>query len=154
MRCERLALASLNIAFLHSQKEWQCGQVNSDIADAQQKIRAADHIIFFFPLWQGTIPALMKAFLEQTLRPDFVDRKGQAALRGKTCTMVVTMGMPAWVYCWIFGGHGLKYVKWNIFKLCGMRSVNIGLIGSVEGLTDKARLAWVDKMYRWGMRAK
>ncbi|MGH8068466.1 MAG: NAD(P)H-dependent oxidoreductase [Candidatus Entotheonellia bacterium] len=31
---------------------------------AQQTIGWADHLVIFYPLWLGTMPALLKAFLE------------------------------------------------------------------------------------------
>ena len=41
---------------------------------AQRAIASAEHIVIFFPLWLGTMPALLKAFLEQVLRPGFANR--------------------------------------------------------------------------------
>ena len=32
-------------------------------------MRWAEHWLFLFPLWHGTMPALLKGFLEQILRP-------------------------------------------------------------------------------------
>ena len=31
----------------------------------------AQHLVFFFPLWLGDMPALLKGFLEQVARPGF-----------------------------------------------------------------------------------
>ena len=41
------------------------------IAAAQADIQWADHVAIFYPLWLGTMPALLKAFLEQVMRPGF-----------------------------------------------------------------------------------
>jgi putative NADPH-quinone reductase len=30
---------------------------------------ASDHLVLIFPLWRGTMPALVKAFLGQMMRP-------------------------------------------------------------------------------------
>ena len=37
--------------------------------EAAQAIKDAEHMVFIFPLWLGTMPALLKAFLEQAMRP-------------------------------------------------------------------------------------
>jgi multimeric flavodoxin WrbA len=36
--------------------------------EAQEGIRWADHLVLVYPLWLGTMPALLQAFLEQVLR--------------------------------------------------------------------------------------
>jgi hypothetical protein len=41
----------------------------ASLKPAAETIVAADHIVFVFPLWLGTLPALSKAFLEQVIRP-------------------------------------------------------------------------------------
>jgi putative NADPH-quinone reductase len=34
-------------------------------------MRWAEHWLFLFPLWHGTMPALLKGFLEPIFRPGF-----------------------------------------------------------------------------------
>src|SRR6202043_4262808 len=69
---------------------------------AADAIVAADHIVLVFPLWLGTVPALVKAFLEQVIRPGvaFAYEKygAKKLLAGRSAHIVVTMGMPAWLY--------------------------------------------------------
>lgn len=40
---------------------------------AYEAIMEADHLVFVFPLWLGTFPAIFKAFLERILQPDLVE---------------------------------------------------------------------------------
>jgi len=69
------------------------------LADAQRAIKWAEHIVFFFPLWLGDMPALLKGFLEQVVRLGFAFL-GEAknpltanGLTGQSARVVVTMGM-------------------------------------------------------------
>ena len=39
------------------------------IAEAQRTIVWAEHLVIIYPLWLGSMPALLKGFLEQALRP-------------------------------------------------------------------------------------
>src|SRR5688500_7836161 len=41
------------------------------IAEAQKLIAAADHLVFVYPTWWGTMPALLKGFLDRVLTPGF-----------------------------------------------------------------------------------
>ncbi len=69
-----------------------------------EDIRWAEHLLLFFPLWLGEMPALLKGFLEQVARPGFAfprDGKNpltQKVLAGRSARVVVTMGMPALMY--------------------------------------------------------
>lgn len=80
--------------------------------------------MLFYPLWHGDVPALLKGFLEQVFRPGLAraaepgQRKG---LAGRSAHIVVTMGMPAFVYRWYFGTHSLKSLERNILAspACG-----------------------------------
>src|SRR5699024_9561945 len=42
-----------------------------DIHTAQNLITWADHVVFVYPTWWGTMPALLKAFLDRVLTPGF-----------------------------------------------------------------------------------
>jgi putative NADPH-quinone reductase len=59
-----------------------------------------------FPLWLASMPALLKGFFEQALRPGFAlgptepGRMWKKLLKGRSARIVVTMGMPALVYRW------------------------------------------------------
>lgn len=60
------------------------------------------------------MPALLKGFLEQALRPDFAfahakeGRGWSPRLGGRSARIVVTMGMPALAYRWWFGAHSRR----------------------------------------------
>lgn len=58
------------------------------------------------------MPAVLKAFLEQLLRPGFAYHidKGQVQklLAGKSARVIVTMVMPAIIYRWYFAHMALR----------------------------------------------
>ena len=132
----RIDLATTEVPILRSWEEWAKGQPSPAIVDAQASIAWADHIVFFYPLWLGDVPALLKAFLEQVMRPGFAlnDQAslGGGLLRGKSATVVVTMGMPAAFYALWFRSHSLKSLERNILRFVGIRPVHHILYGAVE----------------------
>lgn len=118
----------------------------------------AEHLVFFFPLWMGGMPALLKGFIEQIVRPGFAIGTGTGTghpmtapkpLTGRSARVVVTMGMPAAVYRWVFRAHGLKALERNILGLIGIAPVHETLVGSVEG-SVAARQRWLAKLARLG----
>jgi len=153
-----LCIATLEFPLLRSQQEWEHGAVPPGLAGAQDDIRWAQHIVFFFPLWLGDMPALLKGFLEQVARPGFAfsgernafTRKG---LTGRSARIVVTMGMPAAVYRWYFRAHSIKSLERNILGFVGIAPVHESLIGGVGNMKPKDAERWFARMEKLGRMA-
>jgi putative NADPH-quinone reductase len=143
---------------LRSKAEWDTGPVPPALKPAQEQIVWAEHLVFFFPLWLGGMPALLKGFLEQVARPGFalsaMDGKGlpKKLLAGRSARLVVTMGMPALVYRWVFRAHSLKALERNILGFVGIAPIHETLIGMVEG-EAKDRERWLAKLGQLGAKA-
>ena len=152
-----LSVANLDFPLIANQHEFEHGEVPADIEQAQQAIQWCDHLVIIYPLWLGTMPALLKGFLEQTMRYGFalsLESKGmpKRLLKGKSARLIVTMGMPAFVYRWFFGAHGVISLERNILKLCGIKPVNHLFIGMVE---DNARAdKWFKKVRKIARAAR
>ena len=149
----RIELATLDFPLLRSRAAWE-GAAPPVIAGAQETIGWADHLAIFYPLWLGDMPALLKAFLEQAMRPGFAIGAGGAGLnngllRGKSARLVVTMGMPAFFYRFYFGAHSVKSFERNILKLVGVKPVRHTLIGGVEGSAEDRESA-LDELFKLG----
>jgi putative NADPH-quinone reductase len=149
----RIEIAELDFPVLRSAQDFQSGPPPEPIRAAQRDIAWADHIAFFYPLWIGDVPALFKAFIEQTFRPGFAmstAAKGglpRGLLRGKSARLVVTMGMPAPAYRVIFGAHTLRSLVMGL-KMCGISPVRDTLIGGVENACESAHRKWFLQMAR------
>ena len=113
-------LAKVDFPLLRSKQEWEKGALPASLMQAQEDIQWADHLVIFFPLWLGGMPALLKGFLEQVVRPDFAfdgDAKNPFAakkLKGRSARVIVTMGIPAFVYRWYFKAHSIRSLERNI----------------------------------------
>jgi putative NADPH-quinone reductase len=130
-----------------------------ELKSAQEDIAWADHLLLIYPLWLGEMPAIVKGFFEQVMRPGFAYDLGDGKawtgrLRGKTARVVVTMGMPATVYRWYFGAHSLKSLRRNILSFVGIKPVRSTLLGLVENVSAKRRSAWLAKLERLGSEAR
>ena len=155
-----LDVAALDFPLLRSQQEWESGPLPASLKPAQDDIRWAEHMVFFFPLWLGDMPALLKGFLEQVARPDFAfsadggNPFAKKGLKGRSARVVVTMGMPAMVYRWYFRAHSIKSLERNILGFVGISPVNETLIGMVGNMdADKAN-KWMKKLEQLGKQAE
>ena len=91
-------------ASLDSQHAFKNGLQSDDIALEQSKLLWADTVIFQFPLWWFSMPAIMKGWVERVYAYGFAygvgehndshwgDRYGEGTLAGKRAMLMVTAG--------------------------------------------------------------
>ncbi|HEY0525549.1 MAG TPA: NAD(P)H-dependent oxidoreductase [Stellaceae bacterium] len=157
----QVAVADLDFPLLRSKEEWETATaVPAAIRQPQETIGWADHLVILYPLWLGDMPAILKGFLEQALRPGFAvgaaagpgGELGRKLLTGKSARIVVTMGMPAFLYRWYFGAHSLRSLKRSMLGLCGVGPIRDTLIGGVEAIGDARRQRWLRNLNGLGRR--
>jgi putative NADPH-quinone reductase len=143
VKVKSIEVAQLDFPLLRTQAEFETGRPPQSIAAAQEAIRWADHLVIIYPLWLGTMPALLKGFLEQAFRPGFAVKTGEGSwerlLEGRSARIVVTMGMPAFAYRWYFGAHGLKSLERSVLKLVGIKPIRETLIGMIGSASERAQ---------------
>jgi putative NADPH-quinone reductase len=154
----RIEVAKRAFPLLHTKEDWDKGRVPESLKEDQNTIDWAEHLVLVYPLWLGTMPAVLKGFLEQVLRPGFAfdmmpGGRWKRRLTGKSARVVVTMGMPAFVYRWFFGAHSLKSLERNILSFVGIKPVRSTVIGMVEG-NEAKRKDWLERMRRLGQNGK
>lgn len=152
----RIDVAALDFPLLRSPANWEQGSVPPSLAAAQDDILWAGHLVLFFPLWLGDMPALLKGFLEQVLRPGFaIERSDSHAmfkkrLAGRSARVVVTMGMPAALYRWVFRAHSVRALERNILGFVGFAPVHETLIGGTGNLDAKRAEKWLGALRKAG----
>lgn len=157
---DHVEIARLDFPLLRNEREWQEEGVAPDILAAQQKIRTAEHLVILFPLWMGTMPALLKGFLEQVLRPGFAfdqqarEGLGGRLLKGRSARVIITMGMPGPVYRWFFGAHGYRNLKRNILKFCGIAPVRHCFVGLAGAKDDAGRRKWLERVRKLAQQGR
>jgi putative NADPH-quinone reductase len=67
----RIGVAALEFPWLRTKEAFESGTLPTVLVPAQEAIAQADHLLVVYPLWLGTMPALLKAFFEQVFRPGF-----------------------------------------------------------------------------------
>lgn len=155
-----LRVGELSFPLLRNSRAYLSGKVPASIAAAQKSILWADHIAVFYPLWLGTMPARLKGFLEQVLRPGFafaVRGAGQhptRLLKGRSARVIVTRGMPELFDEVDRSPRSIRNVAGEVLAICGVRPVRITVVEGVETLTDVERDKVHYDMRRLGAAAK
>lgn len=95
---ERLMVAYASAGAFHG------GTLTQDVKAEQDKLRWADAVLFQFPLWWFSMPAIMKGWVERVFSLGFGygvgehnetrwgDRYGEGSMAGKRAMLVVTVG--------------------------------------------------------------
>lgn len=154
----QITISELDFTFVRDPEIWSAMEPEPDIAQAQNDIVWADHVVFVYPLWLGDVPSLLKAFLEQVMRPGFAmeitaKAKWRPKLKGKSARIIVTMGMPAPIYRIFFRSHSVKSLKRNILHFVGIKPVRTTIIGRVDGF-DGYRKRWLKRVEQLGRSAR
>lgn len=85
---------------------WRRGRpTDPQVADYQQRLLAADRIIFMFPVWWEVMPAMTKGFLDKVYAKNILYQADnmQTKLKQPRIDIVTTMSTPNWAYRLIFG---------------------------------------------------
>ncbi|WP_431685465.1 NAD(P)H-dependent oxidoreductase [Hahella sp. NBU794] len=122
-----------------------------DLLRLQEQVLDADHLVFAYPVWWGSVPALMKGVLDRILLPGFAFRfeKGasfpQQLLAGKTARLLVTMDTPPWYYKLVYGAPSHKMMKKTVLEFCGVKPVKISEFGPIVKSTHDIRRRWLEQ---------
>jgi NAD(P)H dehydrogenase (quinone) len=118
---------------------------DSKILEYQIKIRKADLIVIFHPIWWGGVPAVLKGFLDKVLVPGFAYRYNknqiQGLLEGKEAWVIAVSELPAWHQSFIFSNSLMHFWQRAVFDICQFKSKFI-LLGGL-------RTASQSKIDRW-----
>lgn len=121
----------------------------NDIAKARELILWAEHLVFVYPTWWGTMPALLKGFLDRVLTPGFAFNhcEGgigyQGLLNGRSAQLITTMDTPPLIYRLLYRQPGKNAMARATLGFCGVRPVRFTACGSVKDSNRQQRQQWL-----------
>jgi len=103
----------------------------------QEKMANADEIVFIFPYWWGSFPAILKNFMDTNLTKGFafeyVNSRPKGLLQGKEVKVFTTTGAPKFIYTLTGANRRLKNtLKAQIIEFCGMKLTSFNIFGGVD----------------------
>lgn len=138
----------------HGYKKIQ--QLEPDLVEVQELIKWAEHLVFVYPTWWATMPALLKGFIDRVFLPGFAFKYRENSafwdkyLTGKSARIIVTMDAPAWYNFLAYGNAGQKAMKRGTLQFCGINPVKVTTIGSVKGMKKEQLTNWLTKTEKLG----
>ncbi|MDD3080103.1 MAG: NAD(P)H-dependent oxidoreductase [Paludibacter sp.] len=156
--CKLIHLCEINFDLVLHHGYHHRTHLENELIQVQQDIKHADHIVFVYPTWWGTYPALLKGLIDRIFLPGFAFQyrenswKWDKLLTGKTARLIVTMDTPLWYYYFCFGKPGHKSMKKNILEFCGIKPVKISSFGPVKSAGEIKIKQWFRKVEDLGRR--
>jgi len=149
---EVLDLYSMNFNPVLSKEELYSKTVLPDVASIQKKITESNNLIFIYPIWWNTMPAILKGFMDRVFAAGFAFKydKGmpKGLLKGKTASVFVSSGATRGV-SYIFLGNRFKTIiakdmlgfcgiKTKVYHIGNARTINNNQKSIIKKNVDKA----------------
>jgi len=133
---------------LHENEHYTAGADHREISDQnkmfQKKISEAEKLIFIYPIWWNSMPAILKGWCDRVFTSHFAFKYGRFGisfapiplLRGKEALLLITGGSPR-ILSWIFlRDRAAKIMSKDILGFCGIRT-SVCQFGNCRTLTDE-----------------
>lgn len=131
-------------------------ELEAGLEELRQRVEAADHLVFVYPTWWGTMPALLKGCLDRLLVPGWAFRTTtggtgfEGLLCGRTAELVTTMDTPGFVYRFVNGAPGHRAMADATLGFCGMDVARITRFGTVRDADADRRAQWLARAHALG----
>jgi putative NADPH-quinone reductase len=129
-----------------------------DLVEAQNLIRWAEHLVFVYPTWWGSMPAIAKGFIDRVFLPGFAFKHHsgkifpEKLMQGKSMSLLVTMDSPAWWFFLVYGAAQYRMLRQLVFGYVGFKPVRFTTFGEMRKSSSESRKKWLLKVSRMGAR--
>lgn len=133
-------------------------EIEPDIVRMQKEIMEADHLVFVYPNWWSTYPAILKGFIDRVFVPGFAFKYRENSvlvdqlLTGRTARLIVTMDSPRWYYCLFMKNVGHRSMKKGVLEFCGIKPVKITSFHMIKSSNDTKRKNWISEIEALGQK--
>ncbi|MDD5318508.1 MAG: NAD(P)H-dependent oxidoreductase [Candidatus Pacebacteria bacterium] len=130
-----------------------------DLVKVQEDILWAEHLVFIYPMWWSSMPAIMKGMIDRVWLPRFAYRFKKynlgwtKLLGGRDARVVTTMDSIPVISRILFGDSTRELVRATL-KFSGISPVQITRIGPLKFLSDNHKKRIIRKLERMGRKGK
>lgn len=125
-----------------------------DLEAAREHLVWCIHWVIIYPVWWGSVPALLKGFLDRVLLPSFAFRYREQGpfwdklLKGRSALLITTSDAPALWLWWQYRNSDIHMMKQAVLQFCGFAPVTYLRIGRLKYLDARQRKEKADRVIR------
>lgn len=132
-----------------------------DLLEAWDKIKWAEHLVWVYPVWWGSLPAMLKGFIDRLFLPGFAFKKHEGSmvkwdklLAGRTARVISTLDQPNWFYILFNGSPSHKAMRRLTMNFVGVKSVKFTTVAPIRLSTMDFRKKWLRRVEQLGLSNK
>lgn len=130
-------------------------QLEPDLIRAQKLISEAEHLAFVYPLWWGSSPASLKAFIDRTFLTGYAFRYKpngfpEGLLKGRSARILLTMDSPSWWHRWVYRRSGTTWLRWATLWFSGIKVRKTKEFNGVRKASKEQIESWLLDIRRMG----
>jgi NAD(P)H dehydrogenase (quinone) len=129
------------------------------LVEAQEAIKWANHLVFVYPIWWGSMPSLLKGFFDRTFLPGYAFKYRKDSqfwdklLSGRSAHVFNTMDTPPWYFRLVYKMPGHNQIKRTILEFSGVKPVKITSFGPVRYASQSRKESWLKQVADYAKRA-
>ena len=137
----------------------QIQELEPDLKRVQETINWADHVVFIYPNWWCSMPALMKGMFDRMWLPGFAfnfdkqTKKLIQRLKGKTGRVIIVAGTHSPFMTWWKFGDYTNEISHGILDFAGIKT-EVCAFGPSEKVAPEVRDHWAEKVKKLGVKGK
>jgi len=144
---ERLDLAALDFDPVLRSGHRAEQPLEPDLLLARDAIERADQLVWVFPTYWASQPAVVRGFVDRLFLPGWAFRYEGGALptgllRGRSARVLSTMDSPWWWYTFVLQRPTHRAFGTATLSFCGIQPIRYTTLHEVRSLDEAARSAW------------
>jgi len=133
------------------------GPLEPDLIDLQARIADAAHLVIAAPVWWGSVPAVLKGFIDRTFQFGWAhgkDDKGNptSGLTGRTGRLVMTMDAPRIWDRFMYGRSATRQLKDATLWYSGVKPTKVSMFAGIDSTTPARRAAMLESARKAGQK--
>jgi NAD(P)H dehydrogenase (quinone) len=143
----RLGEMAFDPVLRHGYKKRQ--ELEPALVEIREAIDWAQHLVFVYPIWWGSIPALLKGMFDRLFLPGYAFKCRKDSpwwdrlLAGRSAHAIATMDTPPWYYQLFYMRPGHHQMKKTILEFCGFKPVRMTSLGPVRHDSEAQMAKWL-----------
>jgi putative NADPH-quinone reductase len=120
-------------------------ELEPDLKKAQENILWCEKWVIIYPIWWGSMPAILKGFFDRALYSGFAykyhknDPFWDKLLKGRSADLITTCDAPKWWIWWQYRDSDLNSIKRATLEFCGFKPVRVMRIDRLRYKNDSEK---------------
>lgn len=136
----------------------QMDELDPAITHMVNDMEWAEHFTFIYPVWWGTYPVALKAFIDRVFLSGVAFKYGKTGTNweklwsGKTARLIFTMDAPTWWYKLFYRAPAENSLRWATLWYVGVKTIGITRFTPIRFSTPEIRETWLAKAASLGTK--